>query len=188
MICLIDCGTNWLKHIEMNVKKQGHSYKVITLNEIKKNDFKSFAGIIISGAPTSLTEIDLQKYLNPFRFIKTINVPVLGICLGHQIIGLLYGSEIHKGRVIDKKERINLIVEKEVLFLGIKNHSLFREEHSEYVTLPDKFHLLAKSNSCDNEAMKHKSKKIYTTQFHPEVSGKNGTKIFENFLKMCPEQ
>lgn len=90
--------------------------------------------------------------------------------------------------MIDKKEKINLISKDEALFSGIKNGSLFREEHSEYVTLPDTFHLLAKSSSCNNEAMKHKSKKIYTTQFHPEMSGGDGTKIFENFLKMCSEQ
>jgi len=184
MICIIDCGTSWLKEIEKNVKEAGYKYKIINLKEIKECDFKQFSGVIISGAPTLLTEVNLQTYLNPFKFIKTTNIPLLGICLGHQIIGLLYGSKINKGKLIDKKEAIK-IVKKDKIFTNIDNNSLFREEHSEYISLPKEFYLLAKSDSCDNEVMKHKTKEIYGTQFHPEVSGEAGIHIFENFLKMC---
>ena len=183
MILIIDCGTNSLKEIEDNLTELGHSKKVYKLNEIKDCKFKSFSGIVISGASTLLTEINLEEYLRLFRFVKIVQIPILGICLGHQIIGLLYGSEIHKGEMIDKKEHIE-IVNNDTLFANIKNNSLFREEHSEYITLPKGFYLLAKSKSCDNEVMKHKSKRIYGVQFHPEVSKDNGKQIFKNFLEM----
>jgi GMP synthase (glutamine-hydrolysing) len=107
----------------------------------------------------------------------------LGICLGHQIIGLLYGAEIQAGKRIDKKERIEIIKEND-LFKNIKNFSLFKQAHCESITLPTEFILLAKSKSCENEAMKHKNKKIYGVQFHPEVSEKNGRKLFDNFVKI----
>lgn len=71
------------------------------------------------------------------------------------------------------------------LFIGIQDLAEFREEHAEFISLPKNFILMAKSKSCGNESMKHKSKSIYGVQFHPEVSGENGKKLFKNFLKLC---
>lgn len=184
MILIIDCGTDWLKEIKNNLTELGYSSKVFGLNKLEDCKFKSFSGIIISGASTLLTQVNSEEYLRLFKFVKTVKTPILGICLGHQIIGLLYESEIRKGELVDRKEYIE-IVKDDTLFTNIKNKSLFREEHSEYITLPKGFSLLAKSKSCDNEVMKHKSKSIYGVQFHPEVSKDNGKKIFKNFLEMC---
>lgn len=187
MICIIDCGTSWLEEIKKNVAELDYSYKAIKLNEIEDCNFESFSGIIISGASTLLTQVDLQKYIDLFKFVKTADIPILGICLGHQIIGLSYGSEIRAGKIINKKEQIE-IVKQDDLFLKIENNSLFQEEHSEFITLPKEFHLLAKSKTCNNEAMKHKHKELYGTQFHPEVSKTNGKKLLRNFLKICTQK
>ncbi len=184
MICIIDCGTTWLEEIEKHLIETGCSYKVVNLDKIEECDFESFSGIIISGAPILLTQVDLQKYVELFKFIKSVSVPILGICLGHQIMGLLYGSELHRGKMIDKKERIE-IVKNDIIFSNIKDHSLFREEHSEYITLPKRFYLLAKSYSCGNEAMKHEYESKYGVQFHPEVSNNNGKQLLKNFVNMC---
>jgi GMP synthase (glutamine-hydrolysing) len=184
VICIIDCGTSWLEEIKRNVAELKKPHKVIALNGIRDCNPESFSGIIISGAPILLTQGKIEKYMDLFKFIKTADIPILSICLGHQILGLVYGSHIHIGKKIDKEERIE-IVKRDDLFLGIENRALFREEHSESITLPKEFCLLAKSESCANEAMKHKHKKLYGTQFHPEVSGSDGKKLFRNFLKMC---
>lgn len=184
MILIIDCGTSWLEEIKQNVTKQGHQYKVIKIDNLNNCNLSSFSGIIISGAPTLLTQLNLKEFLKPFAFIKTITVPVLGICLGHQIIGLLHGSKIDRSKMVNKKESIK-ITKNNGLFSDIKNNSLFREEHSEYITLPKQFHLIADSDSCNNEAMKHKKINVYGTQFHPEVSGRNGKLLIRNFLQLC---
>jgi len=184
MICIIDCGTSWLGEIKQNLTNFGYKFKVIKLDEIKDSEFKSFSGIIISGAPTLLTQINIEEYVNLFKFVKKVNVPILGICIGHQVIGLLYGSEITAGKMIDKMEQIKIVKEDD-LFIDITDLALFREEHSEFISLPEQFILLAKSKSCDNEAMKHKNKSIYGVQFHPEMSNDNGRKLFRNFLQKC---
>lgn len=184
MILIINSGTSWLRQIKKNVADQGHQYKIVNINNLSKCNLKLFSGIIISGAPILLTQVDLKKFLQSFKFIKTIKVPVLGICLGHQIIGLLYCSQIKRGMLVNKNEYI-MIVKRDKLFSDVKNNAFFQEEHSEYINLPKQFRLLAKSNSCDNEAMKHKQKNIYGVQFHPEVSKKNGRHIFRNFLELC---
>jgi GMP synthase (glutamine-hydrolysing) len=184
MICIIDCGTSWLQEIKQNLSDFGYESEVIKLDEIEDSDLKSFSGIIISGAPILLTQVNLQKYLEPFKFIENIEIPTLGICLGHQIIGLLNGSKIRAKKMIDKMERIKILQEND-LFQGIQNLAEFREEHSEFISLPKNFIRLAKSESCDNESMKHKNMNIYGVQFHPEVSGDNGKQLFKNFLKLC---
>ncbi|MBU0665756.1 MAG: gamma-glutamyl-gamma-aminobutyrate hydrolase family protein [Nanoarchaeota archaeon] len=184
MICIIDCGTSWLQEIKDNLSDSDYKSKVIKLDEIENSDFKSFSGIVISGAPTLLTQVNQQEYLDKFSFLKSIKIPVLGICLGHQILGLLHGSQIKAEKMIDKMEQIEILQEND-LFNGIQNLSEFREEHSEFISLPEDFIHLAKSESCDNESMKHKNKNLFGVQFHPEVSGDNGKQLFNNFLKLC---
>lgn len=186
MIGIIDCGTSSLKEITQNIEKLNYSFKIIKFDEIEDYDFKSFSGIIISGAPTLLTQVNLQEYMNLFKWIKSIDIPILGICFGHQIIGLLYNSEIHIGKRINKKQQIEIVNEDD-LFINIDNNSLFREDHCEFITLPKEFVLLAKSHTGNNEAMKHKNKKIYGTQFHPEISSLNGKRILKNFIEICRE-
>jgi GMP synthase-like glutamine amidotransferase len=66
-----------------------------------------------------------------------------------------------------------------------KGKYMLKEYHYECINLPETFSLLAKSNVCDNEAMKHKEKNQFGVQFHPEVSGEKGKLILENFTKHC---
>jgi len=187
MICIIDCGSKKTKNFSNILNELNIPNKIIQLDEINESNIKNFSGIIISGAPIILTKINKQKYLDTFKFIKKIDIPILGICFGHQIIGLLFGSKINLGKEIINKEQIE-IVNNDIIFSKLENRSLFQENHCEFINLPKEFVLLAKSHSCDNEAMKHIRKKIYGLQFHPEVSGLNGKIILENFVKICDEK
>ncbi|MEA3514844.1 MAG: gamma-glutamyl-gamma-aminobutyrate hydrolase family protein [Nanoarchaeota archaeon] len=184
MICIIDCGSEEISNFSKILDELKTSNKIIKLNELNESLINDFSGIIISGAPILLTKIDKQKYLDKFKFIKEINVPILGICFGHQIIGLLFGSEIYLGEEVRSEEQIE-IVNKDIIFSGLENRSLFQEDHCEFIALPKEFVLLAKSHTCNNEAMKHTTKKIYGLQFHPEASGLNGKIILKNFAKIC---
>jgi GMP synthase (glutamine-hydrolysing) len=180
MICIIDCGTTSLDELKQSVSLHGHESEVIKIDELKGFDSR-YSGIVISGAAILLTETDPKPYLEKFSFITQIKVPVLGICLGHQIIGLLHGSVIGKGEYIDKMEKIK-IIDRDALFDGVTDN-MFREQHSEYITVPKGFKHLARSKSCENEAMMHEN--LYGVQFHPELSGEQGKKVFGNFLRLC---
>ncbi|MFH1426288.1 MAG: gamma-glutamyl-gamma-aminobutyrate hydrolase family protein [Candidatus Kerfeldbacteria bacterium] len=186
MICIIDCGTVYLDNIKSMVRMLGYSCNVIPLDDITKHDFSTCSGIIISGGTIQLTQIDAPQFIHRFDFLKDVNVPVLGICLGHQIIGMLHGSTASKGKMVNKKEAIH-VVNNNVLFSNIKNNTAFRAKHAEAVTLPDDFVLLAKSESCDNEAMKHASKDMYGVLFRPEVSSVPGVLLMINFLSLCAD-
>lgn len=157
---------------------------MVDLDRVENTDFTAYSGIIISGGKIMLTTDDQEKYKRIFQFIKTAQCPILGICLGHQLMGLVYGAKVAKGEEVDEKEAIE-IMNMSKLFTGIGNHEMFREEHTEYVMLPQGFELLAKSSSCVNESMRHLTEEKYSVQFHPEISGENGKRIIKNFVGMC---
>ncbi|MFA5929360.1 MAG: gamma-glutamyl-gamma-aminobutyrate hydrolase family protein [Candidatus Micrarchaeia archaeon] len=184
MICIIDCGTSYMPVFQQRLRELGCQFKTIPLADVGKSDFSPFSGIIISGGPAMLSQVDRREFLAPFQFVKESGVPILGVCLGHQIIGLLHGSKISHGAQVKKMEAVE-VSKDDALFAGVGTGSLFQESHFEHITLPDGFTLLAKSQSCANEAMKHRQKKIYGVQFHPEASGGIGTAVLRNFLGMC---
>ena len=111
----------------------------------------------------------------------------MGICLGHQIIADVFGGET-KSAEIESYAQIELNILKENgLFKGIGDSlKVWASHKDEVVTLPENFEILANSDKCDIEAMKHEDKNIYGIQFHPEVQHTpRGGEIFENFNKIC---
>lgn len=186
MLCIIDCGSSYISNLMQITQELGDSAKTIPLGDISHTNMSEFSHIIISGSPALITKIDTQAYIDQFAFIKDSNIPILGICNGHQVIGLLYGAQISMGPKVNKIENISILKEGD-LFRGVENNSLFQEEHCEYITLPKDFTLLATSASGENEAMQHTYKAIFGVQFHPEASGEPGKQVIKNFLEYAKE-
>lgn len=151
-----------------------------TLDEIKE---KEPAGIVLGGGPS------IERAGNSAEYVKNLEIPILGICLGHQIIAQTYGAEIGAaGAESYAKIKLDIIDENDI-FRGLGHEMEVWASHKDEVkTLPEGFKLLATSSICSVEAMKHESKPIYGIQFHPEVHHtENGEKIFENFYDVCKE-
>ena len=191
MIAIIDCGSNRVCDISRIVGELWYENEVFLMQDLLQKkwlckwDFSRFDGIIISGSPLTLTNENKEAYLKLFPFIGEIESPILWICFGHQMIGHVMGTKYCIGDMIKWDNEIHIINKKEPLFAGIKTGSLFRESHEQHIMLPPDFILLADSDNCRNEAMKHKSKPIYWVQFHPEISGEVGKKLIGNFLEKC---
>ncbi len=146
-----------------------------------KIDEKEPAGLILGGGPS------IEKAGNCFKYVTELNYPILGICLGHQIIAKAYGGEIGAAGIESyAKIDLNIIYENDI-FKGLGNTMKVWASHKDEVKkLPEGFKILADSEICDIEAMKHENKPIYGIQFHPEVyHSENGPKIFENFYEVC---
>ncbi len=186
MICIVDCGTSFLKDIESGVAAAGHGRTVVPMDKIADRNLARYSGIIISGAPILLTEADQDAFIARFGFVADADVPILGICFGHQVIGLVYGAAVSRGEKIQKEEAIRMLC-RDPLFAGIED-GVFHEEHSESIILPEGFVSLADSATCRNEAMKHRERTLYGTQFHPERSGESGRRLLANFLSMCGKE
>ncbi|MBU2020057.1 MAG: gamma-glutamyl-gamma-aminobutyrate hydrolase family protein [Bacteroidetes bacterium] len=186
MILIVDFGSSKVSQIHEAVDEI-MDCETVLWTELQKESISKYQGIILSGAPKLITEIDLTDILSSFKFIKETEIPVLGICFGHQLIGILhgaFGSKMREDRDWQDIEKL----EDNILFKNLPNPVLMTEDHCETISIPPNFILLASSDACVNEAMKHPSKDIFGVQFHPETSGNLGYKLIHNFCNLCLEK
>lgn len=181
-----DPNTQVLKKI---LKKEG--IQCITRDQtsnLQNVDKKKIRGVIFSGGwgPALQDKTDMTKVRASLQVLLNYDVPVLGICEGHEVIGRVYGGDIYKQRKKVKEELEITIKKKGKLFKGIPDKIIAHESHSYQVgKLPPDFITTASSKRTKIEAMEHTKKKIYSVQFHPESSGMAGEKILRNFLDIC---
>lgn len=138
-------------------------------------------GIILGGGPS----IERSGYSR--EYVENLDCPILGICLGHQIIAQTYGGEIGSAGIESYAKTIINIVNENDIFKGLnETMSVWSSHKDEVKSLPPGFKILATSKVCEIEAMKHEVKPVYGIQFHPEVQHtKKGYMIFKNFYNTC---
>jgi GMP synthase (glutamine-hydrolysing) len=184
MICIIDFGSPKTHHIAESINTLGQPCRIISWEEgpgvIESENAKA---IILSGSPLLISQTDITPHLKRYDFIKTTSLPVLGICYGHQLLGILHGGDFFKGEEVRELTEIN-ILNAENLFAGFSRRVKMIEDHTEGILLPPDFIHLASSEKYEVESMKHPTKNIFGVQFHPEVSGKNGLQLLTNFFKI----
>lgn len=183
-ILVIDCGSSKVPDIVMQVKQNGHPVNRIALADIKPEDFEENAGIIISGAPILITKEDPAPHAALLRPLLFVNVPILGICFGHQMLGVLHNA-LPSICMEAREVQDVLLVETDPLFEGISSPASFRQDHIEAIELPEGFIHLASSRICMNEAMKHPRKSMWGVQFHPECDTEDGVTLLRNFCAFC---
>jgi len=141
--------------------------------------------IIISPGPCTPKEAGISEEL-----IRLSNVPLLGVCLGHQAIGSAFGGRIIKAPDINHGKSSKIIHDSSLLFQGIESPYKVVRYHSliiEMSSLPIELKVTSTLMNDESTIMsiEHKSRPIYGVQFHPEsIDTKNGKKLIENFLKI----
>jgi anthranilate/para-aminobenzoate synthase component II len=149
-------------------------YFILGYKELKESDLEKCSKVIICG--TSLYDNDFALHINKFKWIFNFDKPILGICGGMQIIGLLFGGKLKKMSEIGYYFE-DFIKE----FLGLSGKSEVYHLHNNYI---DFSKLLEFDVFCGKEvsqAVKHKEKEIYGVLFHPEVRQKG---LIVNFCKL----
>jgi GMP synthase (glutamine-hydrolysing) len=185
MILIIDCGSKNTIYIEECVD-QFMDFETIQIHALSDKDLKKKKGIIISGAPLLITEMDMEIYLDKISFIKQTTIPVLGICFGHQLIGLSFGAFGSRMKD-DRGTQLIEIFEESPLFDKLPSEIEMIEDHCESISIPANFKLIASSDACINESMQHTSLPLFGVQFHPEISGNHGRVLFDNFIRLCDD-
>ncbi len=140
-------------------------------------------GLILSGGPS------IERTGNGNTYIKEIELPILGICLGHQLIAQTMGGKVNLGSQGGYAQIEIEILKEGDIFRGLGDKMSVWSSHSdEVIEIPPDFICIARSKNCEIEAMKHENLPIYGVQFHPEVSHTNdGEQILLNFLKVCED-
>lgn len=153
----------------------------------KEIDNKELEGIIISPGPKSPKDCGLCNEIVE-KFYKKI--PILGVCLGHQIIGHVFGADVSKapkpmhGKVeIIKNNRKNLFRDLPKEFKVTRYHSLIIKDK-----LSQDFEIDAQTEDNIIMGISHKEYPLYGVQFHPEaVLTEYGHEILRNFIKLSKE-
>ncbi len=185
MIILIDNYDSFTFNVYHYFSELGANLKVfrndqIEINEIIKLNPKA---IIISPGPCTPNEAGISVDL-----IKKIylDVPILGICLGHQSIGQAFGGEIVQCEEIMHGKIDNITHNNHMLFKNVKNNFMATRYHSLIIknnSLNQDFEIIAKTKKNIIMGIAHKKKNIYGLQFHPESIGTlDGKIILKNFL------
>jgi len=163
----------FVKPIEDIVKKEKgfvRHYK-----DLKEKELKKAEKIIICG--TSLKDNAFLSDIERFKWIKDCDKPILGICAGMQIIGLVFGNK----SLLKKKTEIGFYFETfRKNFLGLKGREEVYHLHNYYVDFSKLLELEDFVKGKISKAVKHKEKPIYGVLFHPEVRQKE---TIMNFVK-----
>jgi len=151
-------------------------FAVKHFSEIKHDGTDDYRRIILSGA--ALKDSVYLDHVDEFEWVEQCDRPILGICAGIQVIGLVFGSSLERCLEIGMKE-IRTIRENPLFSSAFKAYEL----HNHSIRPSTKFDVLAESDSCI-QAVKHKKRSIYGVLFHPEVRNEE---ILERFILMHEE-
>ena len=184
-ILIIDFGSQFTQLIARRIRELGVFSNIVSHKKIKINEInQSIKGIILSGGPLNVYQNNRYSFN---KRILELNIPVLGICFGHQIL-----SKLNGGRVKQSKHRefglANVIKKKNSLltnnFFGTKKSKAVWMSHSDQVSkLPKSFKVIASSSNSKFAIVENKIKNYYGVQFHPEVTHtENGKKLISNFI------
>ena len=184
-ILIIDFGSQFTQLIARRIRELGVFSEIISHKKIKIKDVDgSIRGIILSGGPLNVDQIN--KYSFDKKIINS-NIPILGICFGHQML-----SKLNGGKVKQSKHRefglANIYKKNESLLTkNFFNKQKFKKvwmSHADQVSkLPKNFKVVASSTNSKFAIVENKLKKFYGIQFHPEVTHtENGKKLISNFI------
>ena len=184
-ILIIDFGSQFTQLIARRIRESGVYSEIISHKKVKnKNIDNSIKGIILSGGPLNVYQIN--KYSFDKRIIEN-QIPVLGICFGHQILSKLNGGRVKQSKYREfglaniRKKRESILTKN---FFNKKNINKVWMSHADQVSkLPKNFDVIASSQNSKFAIIENKKKKFYGVQFHPEVTHtENGKKLINNFI------
>jgi GMP synthase (glutamine-hydrolysing) len=184
-ILIIDFGSQFTQLIARRIRELGVFSEIISHKKIKLKDIdQTIKGIILSGGPLNVYQIN--KYSFDKKIIN-LNIPILGICFGHQIL-----SKLNGGRVKQSKHRefglANIYKKNESLLISNffnkqKSKKVWMSHADQVSKLPKNFKVIASSTNSKFAIVENKLKKFYGIQFHPEVTHtENGKKLISNFI------
>ena len=181
-IAIIDFGGQYTHLIARRIRNLGVYSEIYHPEEFIVND--DIIGMIFSGGPQSVNADDAYRInIN----IKEIEIPILGICYGHQILASMLGGTIESG---ENKEYGFTTIKCEnnsKLFNGLENKQSVWMSHGDHVSeLPETCKITASSDSIKIASYESLDQKFFGVQFHPEVTHTtSGIKMLDKFISVC---
>ena len=182
-ILILDFGSQYTQLIARKLREEGVYCEIIPYDkDIEFIKSLSPKGIILSGGPSSVYAKDAYM---PDSRIFDLNIPILGICYGMQLIVSHFKGVVELATHHEYGKAKLKFASKSDLFRDTKDDQIVWMSHADRVeTLPDGFEKIGYSDNSLYCAIANREKNIYALQFHPEVHhSEYGSKILKNFAK-----
>lgn len=185
MILLIDNYDSFSYNLYQYLGTLNSDIMVIRNDELSVSEILKLnpTHIIISPGPGNPKDAGIIEEL----VLANKDIPLLGVCLGHQAICEAFGAKIvHANKIMHGKKDILDIDTNNSLFKGLSNKLEVARYHSLVATnIPDCLEVISYDKDKTVMAIKHKELNIFGVQFHPEsIMTKDGMKILKNFLEV----
>ena len=182
-ILVLDFGGQYNQLIARRVREQQvyaeiKPYNKITLEEIRQ---EKYTGIIFTGGPNSVYDSKSPHY-DPE--ILNLGIQVLGICYGAQLMAYMAGGVVSSAEKSSEYGKTIFRAKASRLFKDVPEESQCWMSHTDFISqVPEGFTTTATTDKCPCAAMEDDSRKLYSVQFHPEVTHCiYGNQILHNFL------
>ena len=187
MIVLIDNYDSFTYNLVQTMSSQGVRVSVFRNDAISVAEVEAMEpdGLVVSPGPGRPCDAGVSK-----EMIEAFSgkIPLLGVCLGHQCIGEVFGAKIVRAARIMHGKTSMVSHDSSDLYKGLKDpfpagryHSLSIEENS----LPPELKIDARSDDGEIMGVRHETHQIYGVQFHPEsVLTPSGRRLLSNFQKI----
>lgn len=184
-IVVLDFGSQYAHLIAKRFRMLGY-YSEIALPSTNLSVFENCKGIIFSGGPSSVYDENIPQFNTE---ILNLEIPILGLCYGHQLMAKSYGGKVGKADVGEfgfAEFKLNPEV-KSPLFNNLESLQQVWMSHQDEVLNPgEDFEIIGSTKDCKFAALQNLSKKRFSLQFHCEVKDTpGGNQIFQNFADFC---
>jgi len=186
MILMIDNYDSFTYNLIQYIRQLGEQTIVKRNNEISIKEIAALQpeAIVISPGPGNPDQAGISLSVVE-HFYESI--PILGVCLGHQVIGQYFGGKIIKAKVPMHGKISTIYHDKQTIFQGLNNplrvtryHSLVLDNDS----IPDCLSISAYSEEKEIMAIRHKTYNVEGVQFHPEsIMTESGLSLLQNFFE-----
>ena len=186
VIDVVDNGGQWT-HREWRMLRYLKVDTQIIENTTPIENMRKVDGIILSGGAA---RVGLSGELGNCGAYLELDIPILGICAGHQFMARFYGGD---ARESPEPEYGAMQIELQngggKIFAGTNQSQTVWESHNDEVhQLPQEFFVTATSPSCQVQGMENEKGDRFGLQFHPEVNDSEfGKEMFDNFVAVCRE-
>ncbi|WP_075620448.1 glutamine-hydrolyzing GMP synthase [Paenisporosarcina indica] len=181
-IVVLDFGSQYNQLITRRIREFG-VYSELHPHTVSAEDLTAMnaTGIIFSGGPNSVYDENAFR-VDPSIF--ELNLPILGICYGMQLMAMHFGGKVEKASHREYGKAEVTVIKDSTLFKDIPTEQVVWMSHGDHVTAaPEGFEVIATSPSCSIAAMADESRGLYAVQFHPEVRHSvHGIELLRQFV------
>ena len=189
-ILVVDNYDSFVYNLVQYLAQLGAECTVVRNDEVEANEASKYDGVLISPGPGTPERAGISIAM--IQYCADKNIPLFGVCLGHQAIGVAFGATVSRAPELlhGKTSQVNhqgggVLINLPSPFTATRYHSLAVERD----TVPQEIEITSSTDSGIIMSMRHTKFPIEGVQFHPEsVLTEHGHQMLANWLTQCGDK